>query len=128
VKALPLRDRFDLKAEWEKTVADGGHVPDLAKKLNVTPEGLRAALKKIGIHPERKQRDDVIERDYLIEEVTFLVRCGLGVHEIAEKFSLSDVQLIERFRQFRGDGLTKIDLQFKDASGSQGVTEERKAA
>lgn len=128
VKSLPLRDRFDLEAEWEGIVAEGGHIPDLAKKLNATPEGLRAALKKIGIHPERKQRDDVTERDYLIEEVQFLLSCGLGVHEIARKFSLADEQLIERFRVLRHTGFTTIDLQFKDTPGLQGVTEERKAA
>lgn len=128
LKSLPLRDRFDLKAEWEGILADGGHLPELAKKLNSTPEGLRGALKKIGVNPERKQRDDVIERDYLIEEVTFLVSCGLGVHEIAQKFSLTDKELISRFQYYRTQGFTLVDLQFKDTPGLQGVTEDRKAA
>lgn len=125
---LPLAERFDLAVEWKLTLEKGGHLIEMAERLNVTPEGLRHAMRKLGIRIDRKIYASSVERDYLIEEVTFLVGCGLGVHEIAGKFSLTDKELITRFQHYRTQGFTLVDLQFRDVPGFQDVTEDRKAA
>lgn len=101
-----VRKRFDVPALWEQVrAAEGGYL-ELGNELGVSREFARQLVKELGLPTVDRRVNE--ERDYFISETEYLIQCGLGVHEIARSFGLSDDEFVVKIGRLRERGLTAV--------------------
>ncbi len=104
----PIKEQFDIPALWEKVRESGGSSAELGAELGVSREYARQLVKELGLPRWDGRHDRSIERDLFISEAERLVRFGIGLHEIAGRFSLTEDQFIEKIGRLRERGLTEL--------------------
>ncbi len=104
----PIKEQFDIPALWEKVRESGGSSAELGAELGVSREYARQLVKELGLPRWDGRHDRSIERDLFISEAERLVRFGIGLHEIAGRFSLTEDQIVEKIGRLRERGLTEL--------------------
>ena len=107
-RTLTVKEQFDIPALWEKVRESGGSYQELSTELGVTREYARQLVKELGLPRRDERHDRSIERAMFLSEAERLVRFGIGIHEIAGRFSLTDDQFIEKIGRLRERGLTEL--------------------
>lgn len=95
---------IDVPELWQEVRNTGGSYTELGARIGASPEYARQLVVKLGLPRVDKRRGQA----QFIEELHRFVRFGLGVHEIAQRFSLTDDQLVRKTGRLRALGHTTV--------------------
>ena len=103
-----VKEQFDIPALWEKVRESGGSYLELGVELSVSREYARQLVAELDLPRRDERHDRSIERAMFLSEAERLVRFGVGIHEMAQRFSLTDDQFVEKIGRLRERGLTEL--------------------
>ena len=102
---------------WEEIRKAGGGYPELAEALGETEMQAWHHVKYLGLPkppPRKPFWRKTQENEEFAEELDRFLMFGLGIHEIAQAFHLTDKELIEKVDRLRDNGITRHNLNYHD--------------
>ena len=102
---------------WEEIRKAGGGYPELAEALGETEQQAWHHVNYLGLPkapPRTAYWRERQEWQQFAEELDRFLMFGLGIHEIAQAFHLTDKELIEKVDRLRDNGITQHNLNYHD--------------
>lgn len=114
-EAMRLEANHDIPGIWAEILAAGGGYQQLADRVQCSAGTAYDSVKRLGLpQPMTTHRARNKARTEFIQELHQLVRFGVGTHDIAKAFSLTDDELIKKVDRLRSRGYTTVDLNYPE--------------